>query len=56
MRIQCDEDYRKALLDIVRLMDLKPPLGTPESDQIIALGAEIEAWEIEVYGPILLAI
>lgn len=56
MQIRDDEAYRTALREIVKLMDLRPELGTVESDRIIELGTAIEAWEIEVYGPILLAI
>lgn len=45
MTILTDQDYREALREVERLMNLNPALGSRDSDRLIDLSVIVEEWE-----------
>lgn len=49
--IQSDSQHGKLLEEAVALMDLCPPLGTPESDRLLVIAAAVEEYEERTFWP-----
>lgn len=47
--IRTDAEYRTALAAVSALIDLDPPLDSPEGEELEALGALVEAYEAKHY-------
>lgn len=43
--IHTEFDYKQALAEVSRLVDLDPEMGTPNGDKLQALAASVETYE-----------
>jgi len=49
--IQSDSQHGKFLEEAATLMEMCPPLGTPESDRLLAIATAVEEYEERTFWP-----